>query len=107
MNSQYGWIPDKTCENYYKKLVDKLFKIIPLKEENADTVEVYIQDLIYELVGNDDVFFLSNDDSRVIDIVSILQSIKNEDMSHAEYRRAIFKCITLTNQLCEIVVSGG
>jgi hypothetical protein len=105
MNCIYGDIPDKACTNYFTRLVDKLFKVIPLKEDNASTVDGYIQDLIYELMGGDTLFEMSDYDSRLIDIILLLQAIKDEDMSHSEYRRAIFKCITLTNQIKNCV--GG
>lgn len=101
MNSKYGEIPDVMCYNFLSRLIDKLFKIMPLKECHSETVENYITDLIFELSGNAEIFNISNYNPKVLDIICILESIKNEDMSHAEYRRNIFKCISITKQLKE------
>lgn len=101
MNSKYGEIPDTMCYNFLSRLVDKLFKIIPLKENHSATVTTYIEDLIYELSGNNELFEVSNYNPKILDIICTLESVKDENMSHAEYRRSIFKCITITRQLKE------
>ena len=101
MKSKYGEINNTACYNYLSRLVDKLFKIIPLKEVHSPTIETYIEDLIFELSGNNDVFAETEYNPKLIDIISILEAIKNEDMSHKEYRRSVFKCISITEQLQE------
>lgn len=101
MKSKYGEINNTACYNYLSRLVDKLFKIIPLKEVHSPTIETYIEDLIFELNGNNNVFVETGYNPKLIDIISILEAIKNEDMSHKEYRRSVFKCISITEQLQE------
>lgn len=101
MNSKYGEIDNTACYNYLSRLVDKLFKIIPLKEVGSPTVDTYIEDLIFELSGNNEVFVETEYNPKLVDIISILEAVKNEDMNHKEYRRSIFKCITITEQLQE------
>jgi len=103
VNSKYGEINNTVCFNYLTRLVDKLFKIIPLKEIHSPTIDTYIEDLIFELCGNNEVFAETEYNPKLIDIISILESIKNEDMSHKEYRRSVFKCISITEQLKEYV----
>lgn len=103
MNGKYGDIPNSVCYNFFTRLVDKLFKIIPLKESNSDTVNSYIKDLIYELLGYNSIFEMTDCNPKVLNIVCILESVKNEDMKHYEYRRNIFKCITIAKQLQNIV----
>lgn len=105
MNSKYGEIPNLVCFNYLSRLVDKLFKIIPLKETHSNTVTVYIEDLIYEITGNNSLFTDSNYNPKILDIICILESVKNTNMTHSEYRRAIFKCITIANQLNDYIKS--
>lgn len=101
MNSKYGDISNDACYNYTVRLIDKLFKIIPLKEVHSPTVDSYIEDLIYELCGNNAIFEETEYNPKLVDIISILEAIKNEDMTHKEYRRSVFKCITITEQLKE------
>lgn len=101
MNSKYGDINNTACYNYMARLVDKLFKIIPLKEAHSPTVDTYIEDLIFEISGNKEIFAETEYNPKLVDIICTLEAIKNEEMSHKEYRRSVFKCITITEQLRE------
>ena len=101
MNSRHGDIPDTLCCNYLSRLVDKLFKILPLKESNSDTIDTYLDDLIFEIGGNHSLMCDTNYNPKIMDIMCILESVRQEDMTHSEYRRAIFKCISISNQLNE------
>ena len=103
MNSKYGEVQNEVCYNFFTRLVDKLFKIIPLKESKSNTVDSYIQDLIYELLGNNAIFEMTECNPKILDIICVLESVKNENMKHSEYRRNIFKCITIAEQLKDMV----
>ena len=99
MNSRHGDVPDTLCCNYLSRLVDKLFKILPLKESNSDTVDTYLDDLIFEISGNHSLMRDTNYNPKILDSMSTMESVRREDMTHSEYRRAIFKCISISNQL--------
>ena len=101
MNSRHGDIPNLLCFNYLSRLVDKLFKVIPLKESNSDTVDTYLDDLIFEINGNYSLMKDTNYNPKILDIICILESVRTSEMTHSEYRRAIFKCISISNQLSE------
>lgn len=105
MQGRYGEIPDILTYNYLSRLIDKLFKIIPLKETRSQTINTYIEDLLFELSGNTSVFKDSNYNSKILDIITIVESVRTNDMLHEEYRRLIFKCINTVQQLQEIVIN--
>ena len=103
MQTKYGDISDVLTYNYLSRLIDKLFKIIPLKETHSNTVGTYIEDLLFELTGNNSVVEDSAYNPKILDIISIIESIKIQEMTHDEYRRLVFKCINTVEQLQEIV----
>lgn len=103
MVSIYRELDNRLICNYLLRLVGKIYKILPLKEAQSETVSIYIYDLNHELLGFTKLLEDSGFNSKILDIVSTLEQVRTCEMLHAEYRRNIFKCMTLARQLCDIV----
>lgn len=88
--------------NYLCKLIDRIYKIIPLKEDNIETVGSYIENIIEEILGNAELINSINYDSRVMIITSTLYSIIGAT-EHDIYKRSVFKCIRYIEQLKDTV----
>ena len=88
--------------NYLCKLIDRIYKIIPLKEENIKTVGSYIENIIDEIMGNAELINSIDCDPRVMIITSTLYSIVGET-DHSTYKRSVFKCIRYIEQLRDTV----
>lgn len=88
--------------NYLCKLIDRIYKIIPLKEENIETVGSYIENIIDEIMGNAELINSIDCDPRVMIITSTLCSIVGET-DHGTYKRSVFKCIRYIEQLRDTV----
>jgi hypothetical protein len=88
MNTKYGQLPDVQCENYKKKLTDKIFKILPLKEHKCLTIDMYIVSLIDELYGVNEIF---DDNANFISLIGILERVK-EEKCHEVYKQRILQC---------------
>ena len=58
--------------NYLNSLISKVYKILPMKEEQNTTTEAYI---------------------------CILESLKEPNISHEVYKSEVFKCISLIEQI--------
>lgn len=87
MNSRYGAINDDCLDLYLSKLIGRVFKIIPLREENVDTLDLYVDSLIRELVGSSNVFFGD-------DLLLICGTLKGLDFSnHKLLKSDVFKVI--------------
>lgn len=99
MKTKYSDIPTDLYCNYINKLIDKFYKIIPLKESNCVTTNVYIDGLIIEISGFQEFIEHLNYDARILTILNILNYIQNNELSHYEYRRQIFKCINFIKQI--------
>ena len=92
----YNSIPVNLHISYMDKLISRVFKILPLKEEKSDTVEAYITSLLYELTGNKELIIYLNNDSRYEAILSNLQKLLSQDEN---YRTIVFINITLITQI--------
>lgn len=92
----YNDIPVNLHINYMDNLINRVFKILPLKEEKSDTVEAYITNLLYELTGNKELIIYLNNDSRYETILSNLQKLLSQDTN---YRTLVFNTITLITQI--------
>lgn len=92
----YNSIPVNLHISYMDKLISRVFKILPLKEEKSDTVEAYITSLLYELTGNKELIIYLNNDSRYEAILSNLQKLLSQDEN---YRAIVFNTITLITQI--------
>lgn len=96
MKTIYNNIPDNLHYNYLNNLINRVFKILPLKEENSPTVQTYIVSLLSELTGNKELIAVVNNDSRYETILSNLQSLVTEQEI---YRTIVFNTINLIVQM--------
>lgn len=103
MKTKYSNIPNTLYYNYTNKLINKLYKIIPLKEGNCPTVDKYISGLLMELSGYKSFIIYLNYDARILSIINTLEFIKNNELDHDTYRDLIFKCINNTKQIQESI----
>ncbi len=87
---------------YFGTLVNLLFKILPMREAEEETLSVYMQSLLYELSGCQELFPAIHNDAGFLTILSILQHLISEpDCSVGVVKREIFRAISICNKLKE------
>lgn len=96
MITKYGVITDNQFQRYKKSIVNRIYAILPMKEEGVDTIPDYIYSLNRELVEAIDVF---DHCERILSVICILQSLVDEN-NHSQYRKEVLHC-------CNIVVALG
>lgn len=89
----------KVLGNYLDTLVDRIFKILPMKEENADTLNEYMQGLQLELIGCSSLFVNTGYDSVLLSLISILQYLIDNDCDVDTVRRQVFTAIDTCKKL--------
>jgi hypothetical protein len=96
INAKYNsQITEESLQNYCDPyLVARIYKILPLKEEEKDW-RTYVENLNQELLGADEIF-LNN--AHFISIVHKLESLLLVN-SHKDYRRLIFECISVAKTI--------
>lgn len=96
-------LESKALQNYLSGLVNKIFKILPIREKEDHTLCVYMRSLQVELLGFRVLIEAIECDHRYTSILSILQYlIDNPCLEVFEYKREVFKAISLCNKLIEI-----
>lgn len=92
MKTKYGYLLDDSFDKYKNKLVDRVYKILPMKEEESITLNKYMTSLISELVGAVEVL---NDVDKKGNIVSVIFVLENliEEQDRDIIKREIFKVI--------------
>lgn len=90
----------RLVDSYFKNLVNNLFKILPMRENNEQSLGVYIHSLQTELLGFQSFVIILRENSGFLTILSILQYLKDNpecDISHV--RREVFHTISICNKL--------
>lgn len=93
-------ISERTVSNYFEKLVNRFFKILPIREGGEKTLPVYIKSLQSELVGCGHVINGFSDNPDVLTLISMLQfMLDNPDAPVADVKREVFRAIAICNRL--------
>ena len=100
IETKYNTIPNELFDNYLHSLINRIYKILPLKEENSKTVSRYIESLLSEMTGSTDVILFLKSDEQYLSIINTLEYICfSKDI--ALCKREIFKCIHIVENLIE------
>lgn len=94
-------ITRKMVSNYFYKLVNKFYKILPIKESGEPTLTKYILSLQMEMIGCRDLICAIHDDERYLSLLSVLQYIRdhNDEIDCSTVKSEIFRSIGIIKQL--------
>lgn len=96
------------ANNYFRTLVNRFFKILPIREAEEESLPVYLRSLQVELLGCKELIQGMNNNSSFLTLLSILQYfIDNPDASPKEVRREVFRAISICNKLKAQYSEGG
>lgn len=95
---KYGTVSEKTLEQYKQKLTGRVFKILPMREEGCDTLSIYIESLLYELLGNKTLIEDFDKNSDFLSLLGTLENLKDEN-DLKTIKREVFKCLELIKKI--------
>jgi len=94
---------------YLNSVVNSVFKILPLYEEDNVGIETYVESLLFELYGLDKVVDVKNS-YEYISLLSTLESVKVEvtrkESKKSVVKREIFKCINIIKNMVTKLEEG-
>lgn len=93
--TKYGQITPEHFEKYKQSIVNRIYAILPMKEEGVDTISDYIGNLNRELIKTIDIF---NNCERVISVVCLLENLVDET-NHEAYRKEVLHCCNIISKL--------
>ncbi len=93
-------VSDKMIEEYFRTLVGRFFKILPMRENEDRFLKTYIRGLQIELCGCGSLIDDLGNDPRYLSLQSILQYLHdNPDSPVIEVRREVFGAISICNKI--------
>lgn len=93
-------VDEELVKNYFRQLVNSIFKILPMKENGEESLVIYIKSLQSEVVGFSNLVEEIKDNAEFLQMLSILQyQVDNPTCSIEETRREVFKAIAIANKL--------
>lgn len=96
-------IKNKLLHNHFKSLVNQFFKILPMRENEEETLVTYMEGLQRELLGCHSLVMGTNHNPMFLSLLSILQYlIDNPDTEVSVVRKDVFKAISICNKLSSI-----
>ena len=101
INSVNGMpVSEELLQNYFQSLVNRFFKILPIRESEEETLVVYMKSLQCEVLGCRKLISDMDNDSRFFTLAAILEYlIDTPDCSIKDVKREVFKAIHICNQL--------
>lgn len=104
---KYGLLPKENFCRYFEFLINKTYKILPLKEENSDTLKSYLESYQRELIGNMDLVPLLVKEPKFITVLNTIQYLISEEYSDKVCKREVFKCIRILEEINEKYFKEG
>lgn len=93
-------INSELVRNFLNNLVNKFFKILPMREQEEKTLNTYIKSLQVELLGCKELVAAIKYDDLYLTLLSILQYlIDYPECSVNEVKREVFRAISVCNKL--------
>ena len=96
MVSKYGDnINEEVLSEYFRILINRIFKILPLRQEHILTLDRYVDNLIIELSGGEN--FLLNQ-GIYIELINNLEVF--HDLTEVrDIKKQVFRCIDICNKI--------
>lgn len=86
--------------NYFDQLINRFFKILPIRESEEKSLPVYVERLQRELFGCKELIPAMCTDDLYLTLLSVLQFlIDHPDCPVRDVRREVFGAINICNKL--------
>ena len=92
-------ISRKLISSYFKRLINQFYKILPMSETNEESLPVYLDSLLVELLGCSELINeIGNDALYLVLVNTVKYMINHPDCPRVIIRREIFKSINICNK---------
>ena len=104
VNSTIGVnIDESLIAKYFNTLVNKIFKILPIIENQEESISVYMESLGIELTGFKSLLPSVGEDPSYLSLLSIYkwlsENIDNTDENYKVIRREVFHAISICKKI--------
>ena len=106
MTSVYGEIPNENLSQYFKYLVGKTFKILPLYEEDSTTLPSYLKSYQRELIGDSRLFSELRNEPKFITLLATIEFLVSGEYNHDVCKSEVLKCTNIINDINKKYLGG-
>lgn len=99
--------PYKALNSYLHNLINKVYKILPMKEEQCDTLTSYILSLENELIGCYELWDILDDIPQFLTVISIIRYLSVEEYDISTCKHEVFKAIHLIEKVIKDIEKEG
>lgn len=91
-------VEDTAVKKYLVRLTNQIYKLLPSREEGANW-NWLLSTIIEEIMGMKEIFV--NHQDKLLSILCKLEGMRslNEEEDFALYRRTVFECLSLMNEV--------
>lgn len=99
IKTKYYAIPNAYFANYFNFLIGRVWKILPMSEENNQHLQEYMEGLQRELIGNMNLVEDLKHDGYFIILLNKIEYLINEEYTHEVCRKEVFECISIIEKI--------
>lgn len=101
MTTEQTRIDSAMIGNYFYALVNRFYKILPIKESGEPTLSKYIDSLLREMLGFGELMQAIGQDERYFTLMIILQYFSNhiDEMDSPTVKMEVFRAINIIKTL--------
>lgn len=99
--------PSRALDGYLQNLIDKVFKILPMKEEQCGTLPSYLRSLESELAGCYKLWDELADEPQFLALINVVNYLAVEEYDIAVCKREVFKAIHLVESVKKNIREEG
>jgi hypothetical protein len=104
LKTKYGAeIPKELMVEYFNRLTGKIFKCLPMIEQSDCTLSIYIEYLLIELAGGNEILYK---DTLFLDLLANLEAVNGLLEDYPNYRNQILKCTGICNLIIKKLREG-
>lgn len=92
-------LPEKALRSYLQILINKVYKILPMKEEQCPTLTSYLLSLKNEMIGCYNLWRVLEDKPQFLVVINIIEYLATEEYDETVCRREVFKAIRLIENI--------
>lgn len=90
---KFNDLPEAAFHNYFKYMIGKIYKILPMKEEGCKTLTTYLESLKIEMMGSYNLYRQLIEEPQFMSALNIIEYLIDNDVSNDVCKREVFKAI--------------
>jgi len=106
MNTKYGKLPNEVVVTSLKRLVGKVYKILPMREEKCETLDEYVENLLRELINHKELIEHLKYEEELMSLINTLEGLKNNELEFSIFRSDVLKSLSIIKKMIGNIERG-